>query len=335
MMIEEHMKCIFCEKDAICCLDNNAYFYTCPRCGMYSYIKSEHNNIITSINLFYKNVSNAEKNKFETYCAYLFCKFNFNVFYRLSFSSLNKIIDDYEFVGIQEQIDSFVYTICSHMKYPQDIYKYTCDYNAFYRRFGCIDEQAFMFLCHLLMEQGFVRSKIVEKPIVIGKDYDFYLTPTIKTWNHFEKLKNGRNTSNKAFLALQFDGEMNRDLKRELKKAVSETGFTLNTVDEEPRAGLIDDKIRLDIRNSRFVIADLTDGNKGAYWEAGFANGLGKEVIYMCKEDVMNDEASPNRPHFDVSHHQCILWSEDHFENALKKLKDTIRYTFPDAKQED
>lgn len=335
MMIEKHMKCIFCEKDAILRLDNNAYFYLCPLCGMYSYINSEHDKIMTLINQFYKDISDTERNKFETYCAYLFCKFNFNVFYRLSSSSLNKIIEDYEFVGIKEQIDSFVYTICSHMKYPQSIYKYTCDYDAFYRRFGCIDRQSFMFLCDLLLDKGFVRSKIVEKPIVMGKDYDFYLTTTIKTWDHFEKLKNGRNTSNKAFLALQFDGEMNRDLKRELKKAVSETGFTLNTVDEEPRAGLIDDKIRLDIRNSRFVIADLTDGNKGAYWEAGFANGLGKEVIYMCKDEVMNNETSPNHPHFDVSHHQCILWSEDHFENAMKKLKDTIRYTFPDAIQED
>ena len=334
-MTEEHMKCLFCEKDAIRRLDNNTYFYTCPRCGMYNYINSEHNNIMTLINKFYKCISYAEKNKFETYCAYLFCKFNYNKFYRISASSIKDIIYNYRFISIQEQIDAFIYIICSYMQYPKSTDIYSCDYDTFYRRFGCVDNNAFLFLCNVLKDNCFVRSNIVDKPIQKGKLFEFSLTPTIKTWDHFEKLKNGRNTSNKAFLALQFDGEMNRDLKQELKKAVSETGFILNTVDEEPRAGLIDDKIRLDIRNSRFVIADLTDGNKGAYWEAGFANGLGKEVIYMCKDDVMNNETSPNRPHFDVSHHQCILWSEDHFEIALKKLKDTIRYTFPDAKQED
>lgn len=61
MMTEEHMKCLFCEKDAIRRLDNNTYFYTCPRCGMYNYINSEHNNIMTLINKFYKCISYAEK----------------------------------------------------------------------------------------------------------------------------------------------------------------------------------------------------------------------------------------------------------------------------------
>lgn len=186
-----------------------------------------------------------------------------------------------------------------------------------------------------LMDSGYTQSSMVESIVREGVPREFNFSLTAKAWEHYAELKRGNNATNKAFLALQFNGELNQSFKDQLKEAVSETGFVLNTVDEEPRAGLIDDKIRLDIRNSRFVIADLTDGNKGAYWEAGFANGLGKEVIYMCKDEIMNDETSQNHPHFDVSHHQCILWSKDHFEDALKKLKDTIRYTFPDAKQED
>mgnify|MGYP002515527039 CR=1 FL=1 len=335
MMIEEHTKCIFCEKDAIRRLDNNTYFYTCPRCGMYSYINSEHHNIMVLINRFYKDISDTEKNKFETYCAYLFCKFNYNKFYRISPSSIKNIIDNYRFISIQEQIDVFIYTICSYMQYPKSTDKYSCVYDEFYNRFGCVDNNAFMFLCNVLKDQSFVRSSIVDKPIRKGEIFEFSLTPTVKAWEHFENLKSGRNVSNKAFLALQFNGEMNRELKQELKDAVFKTGFILNTVDEEPKAGLIDDKIKLDIRNSRFIIADLTDGNKGAYWEAGFADGLGKSVIYMCREDVMKDIRSINHPHFDVSHHQCILWSKENFDEALKKLKNTIRYTFPDAKQDD
>jgi nucleoside 2-deoxyribosyltransferase len=45
----------------------------------------------------------------------------------------------------------------------------------------------------------------------------------------------------------------------------------------------IDDQMRVALRTSRFVVADLTRGNRGAYWEAGFAEGLGRPVIYTCR----------------------------------------------------
>ena len=41
--------------------------------------------------------------------------------------------------------------------------------------------------------------------------------------------------------------------------------------------------MRVQIRASRFVICDLTHGNRGAYWEAGFAEGIGRPVIFVCE----------------------------------------------------
>ena len=38
------------------------------------------------------------------------------------------------------------------------------------------------------------------------------------------------------------------------------------------------------VRDAAFVISDLTHDNSGAYWEAGYAEGLGKPVIYICEE---------------------------------------------------
>jgi nucleoside 2-deoxyribosyltransferase len=63
---------------------------------------------------------------------------------------------------------------------------------------------------------------------------------------------------------------------------VAATGFILRRLDDEPKAGLIDDRMRAEIQASRFVIVDLTHMNRGAYWEAGYAEGLGKPVIYTC-----------------------------------------------------
>jgi len=41
--------------------------------------------------------------------------------------------------------------------------------------------------------------------------------------------------------------------------------------------------MRVEIRSAKFLVADLTDENRGAYWEAGFGEGLGKKVYYTCE----------------------------------------------------
>ena len=87
---------------------------------------------------------------------------------------------------------------------------------------------------------------------------------------------------------------------------------------QRAKAGSIDERLRVEIRRSRFLIADLTDRNAGAYWEAGFAEGLGKPVIYTCEKSVFEEE----KTHFDTNHMHTVLW--DFFEP--KKLKHFLMY---------
>lgn len=111
------------------------------------------------------------------------------------------------------------------------------------------------------------------------------------------------------------------------RKAVGQTGFELSILRDDRKAGPIDDKLRVDIRAARFLIADLTHGSQGAYWEAGFAEGLGKPVIYTCEKSVFEDPKS--KPHFDVNHHLTVLWEASKPEDAAEELKATIRATLP------
>jgi nucleoside 2-deoxyribosyltransferase len=97
-------------------------------------------------------------------------------------------------------------------------------------------------------------------------------------------------------------------------------------------AGLIDDQLRVALRTARFVIADLTHGNKGAYWEAGFAEGLGRPVIYTCRKKEWIDGKS----HFDTSHLNTIISDPENLEDAETRLAATIRATLPaEAKMTD
>jgi nucleoside 2-deoxyribosyltransferase len=109
------------------------------------------------------------------------------------------------------------------------------------------------------------------------------------------------------------------------KPAVKATGFDLIRLDDAPPAGLIDDRLRVEIRRARFLIADLTGANRGAYWEAGFAEGLGKPVIYTCEKGHFESDGT----HFDTSHHHTVLWTAGALDCAAEALKTTIRATLP------
>ncbi|HEV7911876.1 MAG TPA: hypothetical protein VGP28_12530 [Methylocella sp.] len=104
-------------------------------------------------------------------------------------------------------------------------------------------------------------------------------------------------------MAMQFDSEMDRVVKDCFKPAVARTGFELRVLTDGQPAGSIDDQLRVALRTSRFVIADLTHDNNGAYWEAGFAEGLGRPVIYTCRKQKWDATKS----HFDTSHLNTII----------------------------
>lgn len=116
-------------------------------------------------------------------------------------------------------------------------------------------------------------------------------------------------------------------VEKYFRPAIRQAGFALTRIDDEPEAGLIDNRLLVKIRLARFLIADLTHGNQGAYWEAGFAEGLGKPVIYTCRKDVFDDPKT--KPHFDTNHHQTVLWEDSNPEKAAENLKATIRNTLP------
>jgi nucleoside 2-deoxyribosyltransferase len=75
----------------------------------------------------------------------------------------------------------------------------------------------------------------------------------------------------------------------------------------------IDDKIFSLIKESDICIADLTNARPSVYYEAGFASGLGKPVVYISKADHFrpreNDRFGNFRIHFDLQMKNIIRWS--------------------------
>ncbi|MCF2940650.1 hypothetical protein L1N85_19855 [Paenibacillus alkaliterrae] len=53
---------------------------------------------------------------------------------------------------------------------------------------------------------------------------------------------------------------------------------------------------------SNIVISDFTEHKTGVYYEAGFAKGLGLEVIWTVREDNLD------QCHFDTKQMNHIVW---------------------------
>jgi nucleoside 2-deoxyribosyltransferase len=164
-----------------------------------------------------------------------------------------------------------------------------------------------------------------------GRILDLKLT--MKGWERYEQLKKAEIESRMAFMAMKFNQkDVDRAVESCFRPAVKRTGFVLRVLTHGQPAGSIDDQLRAGILASRFVIADLTHGSSGAYWEAGFGEGLGRPVIYTCEKTAWEEQGT----HFDTNHLTTVIWDLQNLTEAENRLVATIRATFrADAKQTD
>lgn len=190
-------------------------------------------------------------------------------------------------------------------------------------------ESLLLWIAHQAEQLGLLENL----PSGGGTHFQFQLFLT--GWERFEQLRASTTESRVAFMAMQFgDPELDSVVANCFAPAVRRAGFRLRKVTDEQPAGLIDDQIRVALRTCRFVVADLTHRNLGAYWEAGFAEGLSRPVIYTCKRQVFDDPVT--RPHFDTNHLLTILWESEGLADAGAKLTAAIRNTLPaEAKFDD
>lgn len=195
---------------------------------------------------------------------------------------------------------------------------------------GSKSSRGFKLVLDHLFESGIITGNPSE---TLGHPGQAHATLSFDGWEAYERLRQGTAFYRKAFMAMKFnDTVLERILEEVFKPNAKQAGFDLLKLDDDPRAGLIDDRLRVEIQSADFVIADLTHDNHGAYWEAGYAEGLGKPVIYTCEKKKFEEK----KTHFDTNHHLTIIWDTEALEEAGKKLKATIRATLPHiAKQSD
>jgi hypothetical protein len=138
------------------------------------------------------------------------------------------------------------------------------------------------------------------------------VTITADGWDYLEQLERHIEDRAQAFVAMSFSKDMKSIWEGPIFRAIKKAGYKPYRVDAEPHSDRIDAKIISEIKNSRFVVADVTEQKLGVYFEAGYAIGLGLPVLWCVRKDELE------KVHFDTRQYNHIVWeTADDLETQL------------------
>lgn len=115
-------------------------------------------------------------------------------------------------------------------------------------------------------------------------------------------------------------GEMNEQRIHEeftrrfvaVEKTLSKHQCVAIRIDKEVPLDDLVRRIKSEIGRSQFVVADLTDERPSCYFEAGYAEALGKPIIYVASKQSVVSPGERTRIHFDV--HMNVNFFSNHKE---------------------
>ncbi|MFL5311650.1 MAG: hypothetical protein ACJ79H_14460 [Myxococcales bacterium] len=125
---------------------------------------------------------------------------------------------------------------------------------------------------------------------------------TKEGWERYRRLQGSSPSGNQAFVAMSFAEELKAIFHSGIAAALRESGWSPYRADVAEHNGMIIDEVIAQIRASRLVIADATGDRHNVYFEAGFAEGLGRPVIWTIQQGAVR--------HFDVNQRNFIEWTE-------------------------
>ena len=109
-----------------------------------------------------------------------------------------------------------------------------------------------------------------------------------------------------------FDESRDTVYEKAIEAPIDDAGYRPIRVDKTEHLNRIDDEIIAQIRLSRFMVADFTGQRPGVYYEAGFMQGLGRNVYWMCERSDLGNV------HFDNRQYNFIDY--DSSEDAKQRL---------------
>ncbi len=129
-----------------------------------------------------------------------------------------------------------------------------------------------------------------------------YIKLTPEGYKRVDELQKNTSYGKGVLVAMKF-GDETKALREAIRKGITDAGYIATFIDEVQHNEFITPELLKHIKDSKFVVVDLTHMNNGAYFEEGYAMGLGKEVIQLCQKDT--------KLHFDIAQKNTIMWDKE------------------------
>ena len=227
-------------------------------------------------------------------------------------NQLDVIIQSYKRKSINDKVDNFIRYIAKQTNYfgEKVMIDFRKDYPITYSKKQAEIINIF-YLCADLFLINIVRDlNAPEQPADL----------TLQGWYKSEEIKESGTSSKNCFVAMSCSEELRETYENGIKKAIEEAGYQPIFIEREEHNEKICDLIISKIRSSKFLVADVTKQRPNVYYEAGFAHGLNRNVIWTCRNDERENV------HFDTRQYNHILWetSEDLKKKLYARIKATI-----------
>ena len=264
---------------------------------------------------------------------------------KITYSELEQIALTFRPLDPIEKMDQALINFEKASLYVGSLVKFNAanDYPLYY----CNEPKELIAICKLLFKAGLIFA-----PDAVNPHNNLYITAD--GYQRLREIQRPNRDSRQCFVAMWFADEMNQVYESAIKPAIEfiedgevEPRFEAVKIDNVEHVNDINDEIIGQIRRSRFVVCDLTGYRGGVYFEAGFAYGLGLDVIYTCRKDWTREETLKDETgnevsllydtngkqipikkegvHFDLSHRNRIEWSPDQLEDLRFRLENRIK----------
>ena len=264
----------------------------------------------------------------------------------LTLENLHQIVKQYTPLSPLDKMDNALLIIKRESFFVgRDIYINT---EIDYPYFHCFDKQELESILVLLQEEGYIKTPLN------ASARSGYLSISAKGYKRLRELEVPGKDSRQCFVAMWFAPEMANVYEKAIKPAIeyieegkTEPRFHAIKIDNVEHINDINDEIIAAIRRSRFMVCDLTGYRGGIYFEAGFAYGLGLDIIYTCRKDWIQPEVLRTKDHkeikilydsngkeieiikegihFDIEHRNRIEWHENGLDEFKDKLENRIK----------
>jgi nucleoside 2-deoxyribosyltransferase len=226
----------------------------------------------------------------------------------VAIDELDKLTSNVRETSILEQFDialKFICEMCPQVGLPSQ-FNYEVDWPLLVAQ----SPSPALYILWELARAGYLQTDHNSAPV-----------PPRPSWKAYARLQelqtSGRNSEN-AFVAMSFSVNRRAIWEEVIGPAIRVAGYRPVRVDQYEHNNRIDDEIIAQIRRSRFLVADFTEQKAGIYFEAGFALGLGRNVIWMCEESELGNL------HFDTRQFNHILYKDAEREKARRALENRI-----------